>query len=284
MQSATDNTKKNIEHYDHVYSRASVDHIVKQMEDFRSNPKRFLGDFPDTGGQLLYKTDFAAHIAGKRVLELGCGTGVHALIMACLEADVIANDISPESEKLIREAASILHIGNIQPISGNFADLPFERHSFDVVVGLHFLHHLTHQMEASYLSKIAQLLKTEGKAYFCEPAVNSPLLDMVRWMVPVSGRPSILNRKAFAEWAAQDPHPDRDLSSNHFFRIGRMYFEEVQIEPYGTIERFERLIRHRSFRRQYAQWARQMEAKLPMAFRRKAARSQLIVYRYPRSN
>jgi SAM-dependent methyltransferase len=234
--------------------------------------------------QLLYKNDFAAHIAGKRVLELGCGDGLNALIMACSGADVIANDISSESEKLIREAASILHIDNIQPISGNFADLPFERHSFDVVVGMAFLHHLIHELEASYLSKIAQILKTEGEAYFCEPAVNSPLLDMVRWMVPVRGQPSILNRKAFARWKAQDPHPDRDNSSDHFFRIGRMYFKEVQIEPYGSIERFGRIIRRRNFRRQYIRWARRMDTKLPMAFRRKAARAQLIVYRYPRSN
>jgi SAM-dependent methyltransferase len=284
MQGAADNIQKNIEHYNHVYSRLTVDRIVKQVGAFRSNPKGFLEGFWDTSTQVLYKNGFVGRISGKRVLELGCGNGLNPLIMACSGADVIANDISSASEKLIREAASILHLDNIQPISGNFADLPFERHFFDVVVGKAFLHHLTHELEASYLSKIAQILKTEGEAYFCEPAVNNPLLDMVRWMVPVPGRPSIMSRKAFARWKAQDPHPDRDNSSDHFFRIGMMYFKGAQIEPYGSIERFARLMPRGNFRRQYVQWAHRMDAKLPMAFRRKAARAQLVVYRYPRSD
>jgi hypothetical protein len=42
MQGAADNIQRNTEHYNHLYSRFTVDRIVKQVGAFQSNPKRFL--------------------------------------------------------------------------------------------------------------------------------------------------------------------------------------------------------------------------------------------------
>ena len=47
-------------------------------------------------------------------------------------------------------------------------------------MGKAFLHHLTHEDEALYLSKVAALLREGGEARFVEPAVNSRILDSVR--------------------------------------------------------------------------------------------------------
>src|SRR5262249_7796197 len=159
-------------------------------------------------------------IRGKRVIEIGCGDGINALIMAVLGADVIANDISRESERLVREASAQLRLSNVRAISGDFTQLDLPLRSFDFVVVKALLHHLTHECEDQYLARIARLLTCEGEARFFEPAINSEILDKIRWLVPAPSRPSILQKKAYARWKAEDPHPERDNSSTHYISNG----------------------------------------------------------------
>ena len=154
--------------------------------------------------------------------------------------------------------------------------------SLDFVIGKAFLHHLTHDEESDALAEVASVLGEGGEARFFEPAVNSRLLDRVRWMVPVPGRPSSLARRAFREWREADVHPPRDNSSDHYVAAGRPFFERVQVVPLGCLERFYRLMPRSRFQRSYRRWANRAEERLPQALRRSAARSQLIVFGAPR--
>jgi ubiquinone/menaquinone biosynthesis C-methylase UbiE len=278
---STQNVAKNTEHYDQVYRSVNYGCVVR----IARNVDSFLADAikTDTSWHGLYLDGFADKIRGKKVLELGCGDGLNAIIMAKLGADVFANDISSESGQIIIHAANELGLTNVRPLTGDFAAIPMEDRSFDFVVGKAFLHHLTEELEAEYMDKVRRVLKKDGEARFFEPAVNSLLLDKLRWMVPVSGRPSSLSRKAFAAWKANDPHPDRDNSSRHYQKFGERFFESVSIRPIGSIERLCRLLPKGSFNRSYRRWAHRMESSLPMVFRQLAARSQSIIYRIPRS-
>lgn len=276
----TENVAKNTEHYDQKYRSTNVGCVVK----IASNYENFLADAikTDTSWHGLYQDGFAEQLSGKRVLELGCGDGLNAIIMAKLGAEVVANDISSESGRIIIQAAKELGLNNIRPMTGDFAEVPIEDRSFDFVVGKAFLHHLTMELESEYLQKVSRILKRDGEARFFEPAVNSRLLDDLRWMVPVPGRPSSLSRKAFSAWKELDPHPDRDNSSRHYQNQGEKYFQKVHVRPIGSIERLCRLMPKGKFNRSYRRWAHRTEAFLPMFFRRFAARSQFIVYRIPR--
>jgi len=270
----------NITYYDAEYGRLNVDRLIDK-----------LGRWRDVFGELtathitwhsLYSGDFAGRIAGARVLELGCGDGLNALMMARLGAQVTAVDISPHSERIIRAVEARLGPQNVVPVTGDFAALSFPRTSFDFVVGKDFLHHITHEQETVYLEKVIRILKPTGEARFCEPAVNSRMLDTLRWLVPVPGRPSILARRAFQAWKDHDPHPDRDQSSRHYRDSGARFFEEVEIVPFGSFERFHRLL-PRGLNRPFRRRAHRLEERLPDWFRSWAARSQLIVYRRPRA-
>jgi SAM-dependent methyltransferase len=271
---------KNARHYDQKYSSVDVDYILKRVQDI----DRFLDDAirTDTSWHGLYQDDFANSLSGKRVLELGCGDGLNAIIMAKLGAEVVANDISSESGRIIVQAAERLGLKNIQPLVGDFATVPVESRSFDVVVGKAFLHHLTHEVESEYFVKISRILKSNGEARFFEPAVNSIWLDNLRWMTPVPGRPSSLSRSAFAAWKANDPHPDRDNSSKHYQELGAKYFRDVSVRPIASLERLCRLMPNGKWNRSYRRWAHRAETRLPMFFRKFAARSQSIVFRNPR--
>ena len=280
MQTSELTISRNREHYDHEYAQVNADILVAKVRRL----KTFFDDATktDTSWHGFYHGGFADRIAKKRVLELGCGNGLNALVMASFGADVVANDLSHETERILSEAASKLQIENLQVLVGDFATLRFEPRSFDFVVGKAFLHHLTHELEDLYLAKAARLLKPTGEARFCEPAVNSPFLDKLRWMTPVPGRPSMLNRRKFLKYQEQDPHPERDNSSEHFRRVGEKFFFDVGIVPIGSLERFGRIMPQGDFNRRFRRCAHRVEARLPMWFRSKAARSQLIAFGRPR--
>ncbi len=282
MKMEDDNISLNAERFNKIYSKVNLDVIIRKIR----NLTEFLDDATrtETSWHGIYQGSFAERIINKRVFEIGCGNGLNALIMASLGAQVVANDISTESERVIKELASRLKITNIFPISGNFNDLPFEHRSFDFVVGKSVIHHLTHDIEEIYLSKIAKILKPDGEARFVEPSTNSPLLDKIRGVVPKKGRPSVLHKRAFEKWKAQDHHPDRDNSSNHFYHAGKRFFDEVQIIPIGSVEWFYRLMPQGSINRCYRRWAHRVETKLPLALRRKVACSQLIIYSHPKAS
>ncbi|MBL8291801.1 MAG: class I SAM-dependent methyltransferase [Bryobacterales bacterium] len=280
MQDTKLNISTNREHYDHNYAQVNAEALVAQIRDL----KRFFDDATKTSTSWhgFYHGGFAERLGRKRVLELGCGDGLNALIMASFGAEVVAVDISHESGRILREASCELQIEGLCVIVGDFATIPFEPHSFDFVVGKAFLHHLTHDLEDNYVAKAACLLKPCGEARFFEPAVNSRLLDALRWMIPVPGRPSILMKRRFRKWKELDPHPERDNSSDHFRRLGTKYFDSVDIVPVGSLERLCRLMPQGSFNRGFRRWAHRAELWLPMYLRMKAARSQLIVFRRPR--
>lgn len=279
MQTTQDIIRKNEEHYNEIYAHVSLERVINKARDL----KTFFEDtlLTDTSWHGLYQGGFAENLKGKRVFEIGCGDGINALIMGKLGAEVIANDISPESERLIRDASREMNISSVTPISGDFSQIDLPDGAFDVVVGKALLHHLTHECENQYLARIARLLKPDGEARFFEPAINNQWLDKLRWMIPVPGRPSILQKEAYRVWKLDDPHPERDNSSTFYRANGYRYFKEVEIIPIGSLERFCRLMPRGNFNRAYRRWAHRAETKLPGWFRDQAARSQLIIYRKP---
>jgi SAM-dependent methyltransferase len=269
-------------YYDERYRRVDVDRTVRLIE----NLDQFFPDAiqTDTSWFGLYQGGFADRLPGRRVLELGCGDGLNALIMAAKGAQVLAVDISKQSAIIIDQAARQLGFGEdrIQAFTGDFRDIPLGSDArFDMIVGKAFLHHLTPDQELAYLKRAARLLHCDGEARFFEPAQNSLWLDRLRWMVPMGRRPSSLSKRAFAAWKQADPHPDRDNSSAAYLRAASEYFGEVRAFPLGGIERFHKLLPQSNFERKFRRWAHRADARMPRSLRHAFARSQLLVYRSP---
>lgn len=234
-ESKISNVAKNKDHYNDLYSHVSAELIVAKVRN--SEPFLDKAIKTDTSWHGLYQGDFRHLLKGKNILELGCGDGLNALIMAKLGGQVTAIDISEQSKVIIDKVNKECSL-SVRAVTGDFSNELFEENSFDIVVGKAFLHHLTHDQEALYLEKVAKLLKPTGEARFLEPATNSKLLDNLRWLTPVPGRPSKLNQKAFAEWKENDPHPTRDNSTEHFVTVGHNFFDLVETVMVGSLERF----------------------------------------------
>lgn len=275
------NTEKNKQHYDKLYADVNISRILKIV----ANVEVYLKNVTtvDTSWVCMYYNGFAEQIKGKKVLELGSGNCYNAAVMAALGAEVYANDISSKSGEIINKLNNEVTFDSpITYINGDFLKTDFKELDFDFVVGKAFVHHLTHEQEKAFLKKIQNCLKPDGIVRYVEPAVNNRFIDELRWMVPVKGRPSSLQIKKFKQWKIDDPHPERDNSGKHYRKIGLEFFKEVEIISIGSIERFNRLFPKAKWNRKFREKAYKAELFLPKFIRYELARTQTIIYKFPK--
>jgi SAM-dependent methyltransferase len=120
----------------------------------------------------------AGPLAGRRVLDLGCGTGDLTLMLLELGAQVTALDLSPAMVALARQRAELFRPGS----SADWVAAPVEASGlpsggYDVLLGRFVLHHLDLNQAAR---EISRLLAPGGRAVFLENSGRNPLLRLAR--------------------------------------------------------------------------------------------------------
>lgn len=95
-------------------------------------------------------------LRGKRVLDLGCGTGRIIQMLKESGAEVVALDIS---EKMVN--ATKRKFPDIECVVGDSENLPFEDGSFDMVLGLFWIVHLG-DLRLSF-DEVYRVLKNGGR-------------------------------------------------------------------------------------------------------------------------
>lgn len=125
-------------------------------------------------------SEFLGDIRGKQILELGCGAGKMATLLARSGADVTAFDLSPKSVALARTMARANGV-EIKALVSAGEHLPFASEAFDIVVGKSILHHLVPEIARHDLYRV---LKKDGKMVFVEPLGMNPILTFIRKHVP----------------------------------------------------------------------------------------------------
>lgn len=278
------NIERNKSYYDAQYKQINVKSILSKLHSLDTHFERTITTEISWVG--MYSNNFKDRIKGKIILELGCGDCVNVAIMAALGAKVIANDISDQSGEIVNalnNSYSFKH--EITFLHGDFTQSNLDETSLDFVIGKAFLHHLTLSHERKIIEGIVKVLRTDGEARFFEPAVNSKVLDALRWAVPMNDRPSkLFQPKAFKQWEDNDPHPERDNSSKHFIELGNAFFNSVDIIPLGVFERFNRILPFKGKRNaDFKRIALNLEKMFPKSVRRLGARSQLVIYKNPKS-
>ncbi len=108
--------------------------------------------------RLMNSDDFI----GRKWLDLGCGSGSHAVAAARLGARVSAVDIDPQSITTTKRLVKKFGVeGTVVSLNCSVFDLPFDNESFDVVYSWGVLHH-TGDMWAA-ITKASQLVSmTKG--------------------------------------------------------------------------------------------------------------------------
>ena len=98
--------------------------------------------------------------ASDEVLEVGCGTGTTALLLAPSVKRIIASDTSSRMIEIAREKAATQRVGNVRFDHASLFDESLVTGSFDVVMAFNLLHLL--EDTPSAVRRVEELLKPSG--------------------------------------------------------------------------------------------------------------------------
>lgn len=168
-------------------------------------------------------------LAGKRILEVGAGSGSLAVWLALQGAEVTGIDVSAGILEVARKRAELSGVAG----STRFVHCPIEEfaddHRFDAVIGNNVVHHFE---RARAFGSLAELLRPGGRAVFCEPVLFLP--DWVR-----RARYSAVVRRRFP------PHthsPDERSLDRDDLRLAEQSFGSVSWKPYQLLCRLQNFV------------------------------------------
>lgn len=109
-------------------------------------------------------------VAGRRVLDLACGTGYGTSILGTAAAEVTGVDISASA---VREARKLYAGENVKFVVGDCFDIPFDDGCFDVVVANEMIEHV--ENHSALLAEIRRVLSDKGLLLVSTP--NKPVYN-----------------------------------------------------------------------------------------------------------
>ena len=116
-------------------------------------------------------------IAGKRLLDLGCGAGENSVYFAKKGARCVACDYSPGMVEVALELAAANGV-EIEGCTANAIALDFPDNTFDIVYASNLLHHLPDPQAC--IREMHRVLKPGGKACFWDPLKHNPVINVYR--------------------------------------------------------------------------------------------------------
>lgn len=185
-----------------------------------------------------YLTDAIAQLrplTGKRILEVGVGSGSLAVWLAQQGAEVVGIDVSAGILEVARKRAKL----NVVDDRTIFIHAPIEtfdpraeglaHHSYDAIIGNNVVHHFERDEAMAALSR---LLAPGAIAVFCEPVLFVPeWIRRLRYAAPVARR--------------FPPHvhtPDERSLTAVDFALMRKWFRHVQWKPFQVLSRLQNFI------------------------------------------
>lgn len=147
--------------------------------------ERYGTPFPRKRFREEFRFRLLGDLRGKNVLDVGCGEGQNAVMLAKLGAQVTGIDISPTSIEVARKKAEI----NALTEAAQFVCSPLEEaevptHTFDIIWGDAILHHLIENLHP-VLERLTLWAKPGGLMVFSEPMNFNNTLRRLRLKVPV---------------------------------------------------------------------------------------------------
>lgn len=143
--------------------RSEIADAPGSAEHLNEVERRFLGAswFAQAPGAAPYSSLIPFdELAGKDVLEIGCGTGVHARLLAAAGARVTAVDLTPTAVELTRRRLD-LHGLHADVLEADAEALPFDDDSFDFVWSWGVVHHSNDTRRV--LAEIARVVRPGGR-------------------------------------------------------------------------------------------------------------------------
>lgn len=117
-------------------------------------------------------------VRGRAVLELGCGQGDLAVLLAQAGARVTAVDRSASAIAAARRLAAFNGAEGIEFVQADASGIAALGRRFDLVTGKYILHHI--EPYADFVPRLRAALTPGGRAVFIENSARNPLLMLAR--------------------------------------------------------------------------------------------------------
>ena len=173
-----------------------------------------------------YRFRLLGELAGRTLLDVGCGDGVNAVLLARMGARVTGLDISPGALEVARRRAAANGVADrvslvCAPIEA--AELPAA--SFDIVWGDGILHHVLDDLE-QVIRRLVSWAAPNGLVVFAEPTNLNRTLRRLRALVPVR----------------TEATPGERPMLRAEIELLRRYAPDLQIRHYSLFGRLDRFI------------------------------------------
>jgi len=222
------------------------DYGLKQLNDIKINPDRYIISNSPIGHWSFYN-DLIKHlmpIKNKSVLELGCGLGHFSVYLSKLGGRITGVDFG---ESVISAAKALAEVNRVdcEFDKCNILNLPYKDRSYEIVLGISILHHLSQADVISALRETSRVLNSNGIAIFIEPVENSKFFEILQNLVPLGKqgnwgyRPSLLCRKEWKKYI--NNLDDRDMTTQELRTASSNLFSSTEIHAYGFLSRLQRL-------------------------------------------
>ena len=178
----------------------------------RITDEDLLRDDARSSGDSGRRLEALGPLSGKRVLDVGCGTGAWAVLLASQGAEVWAIDISPGSIAVVERRAKLHGVADkVHAAVMSATELEFDDNFFDVVHGMNIIHHLDVD---TFGTEIARVLNSDGRAVFSENNANNRIL---MW-----ARDNLCGRFGIPKWSSDDEYP---LTAQRRERFAKPFLE-----------------------------------------------------------
>ncbi|MBW7887136.1 MAG: class I SAM-dependent methyltransferase [Bacteroidetes bacterium] len=126
-------------------------------------------------------------VKGKKILEIGAGTGRDSFPFVTLGAEVFQLDYSPNSLKIMKQIADTEKM-DVTIIGGDTFQLPFQDETFDIIFHQGLLEHFRREKAGALLKENIRVLKTGGllcvdvpQRWHIYTAMKTVLIAMNKW-------------------------------------------------------------------------------------------------------
>jgi 2-polyprenyl-3-methyl-5-hydroxy-6-metoxy-1,4-benzoquinol methylase len=168
-------------------------------------------------------------VRGRKVLDVACGSGLYALLLARMGAEVSGQDISASSVQLAHDALARHHLRGDLKV-GDAMEILFADDSFDGVISGDFVEHITTSQKARFFQEVNRVLRPGG--VFVVKTPNLTYLKTVVWAKRALAALRLRNPVAIHVEHTRD-NPDREhhgLATHAILRgllVDAMFHEPV---------------------------------------------------------
>jgi len=171
-----------------AWERAEIERSAQaaRSSDVQKTPPSVLRRYANPPAYTRFPLEYVYHligdIRGQSVLDVGCGDGCNAALLAARGCRVYALDLSPDL--LERAARRVIEDGvrdSVHFLCGSAHAVPLPDASVDLVVGNVVLHHLDLTAASR---EVYRVLRPGGRAIFREPIRHSRLIRALRPLIP----------------------------------------------------------------------------------------------------